>query len=166
MGQSSCPGSENAHSGSILSIIAQSCLGRNTGNNCLHVHLQHTNHPYLHLLMLNISITVKHAKKKKNLTGLTQHCKLHLHTSVEKEGNPEETMLWLLLVFLLIVVSDLCSQIRSQVNYSAFHYVCTAGPQGWHPPHAHWKINLTAHGESDTRGCFGLGSHISQNNKK
>lgn len=65
MGQSSCPGSENAHSGSILSIIAQSCLDRNTGNNCLHVHLQHTNHPYLHLLMLNISITVKHAKKKK-----------------------------------------------------------------------------------------------------
>lgn len=52
-------------------------------------------------------------------------------------------MLWLLLVFPLIVASDLCSQIRSQVNYSAFHYVCTAGLQDWHPPHAHWKINPT-----------------------
>lgn len=58
MEQSSWSGSENACSGLTLSI-AQSCLGRNTCNNCSHVHVQHTNHPHLHLhlLMSNISIT-------------------------------------------------------------------------------------------------------------
>lgn len=97
---------------------------------------------YLHLLMLNISTTVM--PPQKTLIGLTQHCKPHLHTSAENLGLcPEETTLWLPLVFPLIVASVLCSKIRSQVSFSVFLYMCTAGPQGWHPPHANWKRNPT-----------------------
>lgn len=164
MRQSSCPGTENTHPGSILSIITQSCLGRKTDNNCLQVHVQHT----------SASAYVKYFYHS-NATPKNPHW---THSALQTSPAHLSWEPWTLprgnhAVAAVSFPSDccLCSLLQDQVSgefFSLSLHVHSRTP-GLAP--ASCKLEKkshrpAAHGESDTRGCFGLGSHISQNNKK